>query len=357
MLLSEARKPTSHMTPGLYFSHPVCLEHDPSALSPEHPDTPERLIELERVLSEQDWLGWERRPAPQASIEQLELVHTRRHVDRIRDICAGGGGAIDPDTFVGEASFRAALHAAGGACAMTQALLGGQAQSGFCAVRPSGHHAESGQAMGFCLFNNVAVAAADAIARLGVERVFVLDWDVHHGNGTQEIFSSRPDVLFASLHQAGLYPGTGTLAECGTGAGEGYTINMPVPAGSQERLWLSLLDNVILPAAGAFEPQLVLVSAGYDAHELDPLADCSLRTETFPQMALRVLELARSAGAPLGVVMEGGYNKRVLAQCVSATLPALAGHGEMIAQGEGSAERVQEITERAIAAVSRHWPL
>ena len=181
------------MTPGLYFSHPVCLEHDPRAFSPEHPDTPERLIELERVLSERGWLGWERREARAAGeIEQLELAHTGRHVRAVRDLCAGGGGAIDPDTFVGEASFTAALHAAGGAFAMVQALLDGQAQTGFCAVRPSGHHAETGAAMGFCLFNNVAVAAAAAIAELGLERVFILDWDVHHGNGTQEIFSWPP---------------------------------------------------------------------------------------------------------------------------------------------------------------------
>ncbi len=345
------------MTPGLYFSHPVCLEHDPRAFSPEHPDTPERLFELERVLADRSWLGWERREAPAAQIEQLELAHTGRHVRAIRDLCARGGGAIDPDTFVGEASFRAALHAAGGAFAMAQALLDGQAESGFCAVRPSGHHAETGAAMGFCLFNNVAVAAAAAIAELGLERVFILDWDVHHGNGTQEIFSGRSDVLFASLHQAGLYPGTGSLIEAGTGAGEGYTINMPVPAGSQERLWLSLLDNVLLPAAAAFQPQLVLISAGFDAHEQDPLADCRLRTESFSQMALRARDLARSAGAPLGAVMEGGYNRRVLAECICEMLPALAGEGEPITEGEGSSERVAEMTERARAQVSRYWPV
>lgn len=292
--------------------------------SPAHPDTPERLISLERALAERDWLGWERREAPAASIEQLELVHSARHVRSIMDLCAAGGGAIDPDTFVGEPSFRAALHAAGGACEMTRALLAGDARVGFCAVRPSGHHAERDRAMGFCLFNNVAVAAASAIAERGLRRVFVLDWDVHHGNGTAEIFRERSDVLFASIHEQGLFPGTGPRADTGSGAGRGYTLNLPVPAGSREPLWLELLEGTILPAAVAFEPELVLVSAGFDAHVEDPLARCALQTSSFAEMGRRVREMASAADVPLGVVLEGGYNRDVLAECVCATLRALA---------------------------------
>jgi acetoin utilization deacetylase AcuC-like enzyme len=343
------------MTAALYFSHAACLEHDPRVHSPAHPDTPERLIALEGALSERDWLGWERREAPAAGEAQLELVHSARHVRAIAELCAAGGGAIDPDTFVGEASFRAALHAAGGACAMARALLAGEAGVGFCGVRPSGHHAEHGRAMGFCLFNNVAVAAAAAIAELGLRRVFVLDWDVHHGNGTAEIFRRRSDVLFASIHQAGLYPGTGPLEDSGSGAGEGFTINLPVPAGSQEPLWLALLEQVVLPAAVAFEPELVLVSAGFDAHAEDPLADCMLQTGSFVEMAVRVRDMARGAGIPLGLVLEGGYNRRVLADCVCSILPALAGEtpGRSAPQpppAPGS------LTARAAAQVGRHWP-
>ena len=315
------------MSPGLYFSHPACLEHDPRVHSPGHPDTPERLIELERVLAERDWLGWERRAAPAASTEMLELVHSARHVRSIMDLCATGGGAIDPDTFVGEPSFRAALHAVGGACEMTRALIAGEASVGFCAVRPSGHHAERDRAMGFCLFNNVAVAAASAIAEQGLRRVFVLDWDVHHGNGTAEIFRERADVLFASIHEQGLYPGTGSRGDTGSGAGEGYTLNCPVPAGSREPLWLEWLEGTILPAAVAFEPELVLVSAGFDAHVEDPLAHCELQTGSFVRMAMRVGELASVAGVPLGMVLEGGYDRGVLAECVCATLSALAASG------------------------------
>jgi acetoin utilization deacetylase AcuC-like enzyme len=344
------------VTQGLYYSHPACLEHDPRVHSPGHPDTPERLLALEAALAERDWLGWERRAAPAASEAQLELVHTAAHVRKIRELCERGGGAIDPDTFVGEPSYQSALHAAGGACEMTRDLLAGQAQVGFCGVRPSGHHAEADRAMGFCLFDNIAVAAAWAIAELGIARVFILDWDVHAGNGTAEIFRRRSDVLFASLHEEGLFPGTGPLGDAGSGEGEGYTINLPVPPGSEEELWLGLVEEVVLPAAAAFAPELILVSAGFDAHEQDPLANCRLQTGSFVQMAMLVREAARAAGAPLGVVLEGGYNRSVLAECVCATLPALAGEGEPrpAAAVPAGADR---ILARARDQVGRRWPL
>jgi acetoin utilization deacetylase AcuC-like enzyme len=345
------------VTPGLYFSHPACLEHDPRVYSPGHPDTPERLIALERALLERDWLGWERRAAPVAEEAQLELVHTARHVQGIRDLCASGGGAIDPDTFVGEPSYRAALHAAGGACAMVGDLLAGEDSVGFCGVRPSGHHAEAGRAMGFCLFNNIAVAAAMAIAELGLRRVFILDWDVHAGNGTAEIFRARSDVLFASIHEAGLFPGTGPIDDAGSGEGEGFTINLPVPPGSGEALWTALLRRVVLPAALAFEPELVLISAGFDAHVEDPLGHCCLQRSSFAEMSMLVRDTARSLGVPLGVVLEGGYNREVLAECVCATLPALAGEGRPSAPAAVPAGREAEVLERAVGEVGRHWSL
>jgi acetoin utilization deacetylase AcuC-like enzyme len=339
----------------LYFSHPACLEHDPRVHSPAHPDTPERLIALEGALRERDWLGWERREAPAVEVSQLELVHAPAHVRSISELCAAGGGAIDADTFVGAPSYRAALHAAGGACEMTRALLAGEAEVGFCGVRPSGHHAEAARAMGFCLFDNVAVAAAVAIAELGLRRVLILDWDVHHGNGTAEIFRTRDDVLFASIHQMPLYPGTGALEDVGSGAGEGYTINLPVPPGSREPLWLALLEQIVLPAAVAFAPELVLVSAGFDAHEADPLADCRLQTGSFVEMAVRVRDFADAAGAPLGVVLEGGYNREVLAECVCATLPALAGETPAALAPQPPAAD-GSLLAAAAARLRRHWP-
>jgi acetoin utilization deacetylase AcuC-like enzyme len=340
------------MSGGLYFDHPACLEHDPSARLAAHPDTPERLYAIEQALERREWLGWERRQAPPAGESELELVHSAAHVKAIRDLCASGGGAIDADTYVGETSYRAALHAVGGVCAMTRALMSREGEVGFCGVRPSGHHAEPSRAMGFCLFNNVAIAAELAIRELGAQRVFVLDWDVHHGNGTAETFRRRSDVLFASIHQAGIYPGTGALSDVGSGEGEGYTINLPVPAGSEEDLWLSLIEHVVLPAAVAFSPDLVLVSAGFDAHRNDPLAGVRLETSSFGEMACHVREMARGVGAPLGVVLEGGYQPQTLAACVVETLEALTGPEQ-----PRSAAPEALLTSRAAAQIGHYWPL
>jgi acetoin utilization deacetylase AcuC-like enzyme len=309
----------------LYFSHPACLEHDPREGLPGHPERPERLRAIEAALAARDWLGWERREAPAAAEEELQLVHPAAHVEAIRELCHSGGGSIDADTFAGRASWEAALRSAGAACAMTRSLVRGEAEVGFAVGRPPGHHAEPERAMGFCLFDNVAVAAALAIAELGVERVFVLDWDVHHGNGTAEIFRRRDDVLFASIHQGGIFPGSGARKDTGTGAGEGYTINRPVPAGSDESVWLPLLEDELLPAAAAFRPQLVLISAGFDAHRDDPLAECRLETASFGRMAEMVREAAVGWDAPVGAVLEGGYDLASLAGSVVATMAALGG--------------------------------
>jgi acetoin utilization deacetylase AcuC-like enzyme len=308
----------------LYFSHPACLEHDPGVGLPGHPERPERLRTIEAALAESGWLGWERREATVASVEELQLVHPREHVERIRELCAAGGGAIDVDTYAGEASWEAALRSAGAACEMTRTLLAGEAKAGFAAGRPPGHHAEPERAMGFCLFDNVAVAAALALAELGVERVFILDWDVHHGNGTAEIFRRRADVLFASVHQGGVFPGTGAREDTGSGPGEGFTINRPVPAGSDESVWLPLLEDELLPAAAAFEPELVLISAGFDAHRDDPLAECGLEASSFGRMAATVREAAAEWGALVGAVLEGGYDLDALAESVVATMAALS---------------------------------
>jgi len=309
----------------LFFSHPACLEHDPGVGVPGHPERPERLLAIEAALEERDWLGWERREAPAATEEELLLVHPREHVEGIRELCRAGGGPIDLDTYAGAASWEAALRSAGGACAMTRALLGGEAKVGFSAGRPPGHHAEPSRAMGFCLFDNIAVAAALAIAELGVERVFILDWDVHHGNGTAEIFCHRDDVLFAGIHQGGIFPGSGRREDTGSGPGEGYTINLPVPAGSEEDEWMELLEGKILPAAARFEPQLVLISAGFDAHREDPLAECRLEAGSFGRMAAAVRAAAEGWSAPVGAVLEGGYALPALAESVVATMSSLAG--------------------------------
>jgi acetoin utilization deacetylase AcuC-like enzyme len=336
----------------LYYSHPACLEHDPRVHMPAHPDTPERLQAIELALAASDWLGWERREAPAASASQLELIHSARLVRQIEQLSLDGGGEVDGDTFIGEPSYRAAGHAAGGACEMARALLAGESKLGFCGVRPSGHHAEPDRAMGFCLFNNVALAAELAIRELGLSRVFILDWDVHHGNGTAEAFRRRSDVLFASIHQAGIYPGSGPLGDVGSGPGEGFTINLPVPAGSEEELWLSLIEHIVVPAAFAFAPELVLVSAGFDAHRADPLAGCRLESASFAEMARHVRDLAERLDVPLGVVLEGGYEPAALAESVLETLGALAGE-----RPPAAAAPEALLTSRAAAQIAHYWPL
>jgi len=279
-------------------------------------------------------------------------VHTGELIDRIEKLSQAGGGAVDQDTFLSAGSFDAALHAAGGACAMVRALLAGEADTGFALLRPPGHHAERDRSMGFCLFNNVAVAAGLALGELGVKRVLILDWDVHHGNGTAEIFRGRSDVLYVSIHRDGFYPGTGPLTDAGSGAGLGYTINLPVDAGTEGEVWRSLLEHIALPAAGRFAPELVLISAGFDAHRDDPLGGCALQSEDFAQMACQVRALAERCNAPVGAVLEGGYEPHALAECVLATMRALA--------GAGRAESIAPdpiYTRRAAAHVGHFWEL
>jgi acetoin utilization deacetylase AcuC-like enzyme len=334
------------------LSHPSSLAHDPREGLPGHPENPERLRAIERALETRDWLGWERREAPRPTEEDLLRVHSAAQVERVRELCRSGGGIIDADTYAGAASYDAALHAAGAACEMTRLLLGGEADGGFCAVRPPGHHAEPERAMGFCLFDGIAAAAALAIAELGAKRVFILDWDVHHGNGTAEIFRERGDVLFASIHQGGIFPGSGALSDAGSGPGEGATLNLPVPAGSGEDVWLSLLTRVALPAARAFAPDLVLISAGFDAHRDDPLAECRLETSSFARMACHVRDAAREWGAPVGAVLEGGYDLLATADSVVATMAALGGEGEA-----GEVPREELLTPSAVTQAGRYWPL
>jgi acetoin utilization deacetylase AcuC-like enzyme len=336
----------------LLFEHPSSREHDPGEQLGFHPEAPTRIDAIDSALGAADWLQWERRLAPVATREELEGVHASKLVDGIERLAARGGGVLDADTAVSKGSWDAALHASGGACAMVRALVSDGARAGFALVRPPGHHAERGRAMGFCLFNNIAVAAQLAVGELGVSRVFILDWDVHHGNGTAEIFRQRDDVLYASIHRAPFYPGTGALEDAGSGAGLGFTINLPVGAGSEGDVWRSLLEHVVLPAASSFAPELVLISAGFDAHRADPLGGCRLETEDFAQMACRVRDFGARAGAPVGAVLEGGYEPRALAACVLATMRALG--------GEGHAESVVAdavCTPRGAASVGRYWEL
>ncbi len=309
---------------GLILTHPSSLAHDPGALIPGHPERPQRLRAIEQALTARSWLGCRRMQAPAATHAQLELVHSRELIAQIERLQRAGGGLIDPDTALSEGSLPAALHAAGGACELVRALLAGEAEFGFSLCRPPGHHAERARAMGFCLFNNIAIAAEHAIRELGCRRVAIIDWDVHHGNGTQEIFYERADVLYISIHRRPFYPGTGAAEEAGAGAGAGCTLNLPVPAGSDGCLWLDLIERRAIPAAEAFAPGLILISAGYDAHARDPLGGCLLESSDYAAMAKALRALGERTGAPIGAVLEGGYDLQALAESVPATLSALA---------------------------------
>ena len=289
-----------------------------------HPERADRIRAIEAALAARDQLGWEVREAPVATEEQLLRVHSRAHVEGVRGACSHSQ-ALDLDTPVVPESWDAALHAAGGACALVDALLSGDAPTGFAALRPPGHHAEPDRAMGFCLFSNVAIAARHALSAHGAERVLILDWDVHHGNGTQAAFYDSDEVLFVSLHRWPFYPGTGSAGENGSGAGEGFTLNLPQAAGSGAAEWLAAIDDAALPAARDYRPDLILISAGYDAHRDDPLGGCALTTRDFGDMARRVAGLAAELEVPVGAVLEGGYDLDALAASTIATMEGLSG--------------------------------
>jgi acetoin utilization deacetylase AcuC-like enzyme len=329
----------------LYIHHPSSLEHDTGG----HPENAARIPAIEDALTERDWLGFERVQATHVASERLHAVHPEEYVDRIARFCRRGGGMLDADTVASPGSFEAALHAAGAAVQAVDALVGGDAGVTFCGLRPPGHHAEPSRAMGFCLFNNVAVAAQHALDVHRLERVLVLDWDVHHGNGTNDIFYATDSVLYVSLHQSPLYPGTGALGDNGTEAGEGFTINLPVPPGSGHEDWLSLVQHVVTPIARSYRPRLLLVSAGFDAHRDDPLANCQLTEATYAAMTAELVALARELEAPLGFTLEGGYDLRALSSSVVSVLGASldGAEREQVAPGP--------LAERALSHYARWW--
>jgi acetoin utilization deacetylase AcuC-like enzyme len=303
----------------VYFSHPASLGHETGG----HPERAARITAIEDELERRSWLGFERRESPRVDRDLVELVHTAAHFARIERLSAAGGGMLGIDTVVSQGSFEAALRAAGGAVALVDALLDGTAASGFSAHRPPGHHATRERAMGFCLLNNVAIAARAALLREGVDRVLILDWDVHHGNGSNDIFHAADDVLYVSIHESPLYPGSGPLTDRGSGAGTGFTVNLPVGAGSGDGVFCSLVEHVVVDVVRDYAPQLVLVSAGYDAHAEDPLADCTVTEAGYAEMTATMRGVCEELGAPLGVVLEGGYGLGALARSVAATMEVL----------------------------------
>ena len=340
----------------VFLEHPSSLEHETGAHPGAHPERPARISAIEHELSERGWLGFERVSSPAVDREVLTGVHPESYVAGIEQISAQGGGALDWDTVTSAGSFEAALHAAGGAVRLVELLLDREAATGFSAHRPPGHHATSERAMGFCLFNNVAVAATFALRHRGLERVMIVDWDVHHGNGTNDIFHSSDEVLFVSIHQWPWYPGTGPASDVGSGAGQGFTVNLPVPPGTGDAGFRSLVDHVAVPLAREFSPQLLLISAGYDAHRADPLGECEVTEEGFAAMAGSLLRVCHELDIPLGCVLEGGYDLEALASSVAATMEALNGTGAAGSTADPGEPELSGLAEGARHRLHAWWP-
>ncbi len=292
-----------------------------------HPENSHRLQHAWDLLQRDGMLsGLIRMPAQPAPLDAVLRVHQAAYIERLQATALLGGGHLDADTYLNAHSYDAAMTAAGGLLQVIDAVLRGEADNGFALVRPPGHHALPDWGMGFCLLANVAIGARWAQDWHGVDRVLIVDFDVHHGNGTQEIFYRDPSVMFFSLHESPYYPGTGEAAETGDGPGEGTTINVPFPAYTGEEGYLAALDQILAPAAREFEPELILVSAGYDAHWMDPLADMRLSVASYARITQELMKLADElCRGRLVAVLEGGYNLDVLAHGILTTLRTLSG--------------------------------
>jgi acetoin utilization deacetylase AcuC-like enzyme len=303
----------------LFSTHAAYLEH---LAGPRHPERPERLQAvlsgIKRYASADSLIPLE--PIAATHVD-LERVHPRAYLDRIERISSSGGGRLDPDTYASPGTWRAATLAAGAGLTAADALRRGEGDAAFCAVRPPGHHANQTESMGFCLISNVAVLAA-SLADQG-ERVLILDYDAHHGNGTQDVFYHDPRVLFVSLHQWPLYPGTGRHTEVGSGAGEGFTMNVPLPPGTTGDVYLRAFDELIAPRVEAFAPTWLIISAGFDGHRFDPITELGLTSGDYIALTKRAM-----AWAPPGrriVMLEGGYDLDALAWCAAGVVGVLSG--------------------------------
>jgi len=314
------------MKAGLVYD-PIYLEHDTG----DHVENARRLIDAMSHLNE---TGIKQRliplPARPATQEELEMIHSPEYISHVRSKAENGGGWLDPDTVMSVKSYEAALYAAGGLMVAAEAVIRKEVDSAFALVRPPGHHATRDRAMGFCIFNNVAIAAEFALSKLNLNRVLIVDFDVHHGNGTQDAFYADSRVLYFSTHQYPFYPGTGRVNETGTGEGEGTTVDFPMAAGWGDEEYLRAFNEVLVPVARRFQPELILVSAGFDPHWADQLAMMRVTVTGFVQMAMILRELAAElCQGRLVFTLEGGYNLGVVASSVKAIFDMLLGKSEI----------------------------
>lgn len=340
------------MTPRtLLLTDPLFLKHEPGW---RHPESPARLQSILSVLARAPVEGTEVRQPRPATEAELASIHTPQLRKDLKGL-AGTEADIDPDTHMSKDTYDAAVLAAGAAVQAVEEVMSGRAGNAFALVRPPGHHAEPGRSMGFCFFNNAAIAA-EAARRQGAERVLVLDWDVHHGNGTQAAFWERRDVLYQSVHQYPYYPGTGAPHEVGAGEGKGFTVNCGIPGGATDADYAAIFQELFLPIAEAFQPQIILVSAGFDAHRDDPIGGMVLSERGFAAMGSAMKSLAESVcGGRLVLLLEGGYSLEGLSQSVHACVEVLAGRRDSFPSGMTTPD-----TRHALAssreALKSYWP-
>jgi acetoin utilization deacetylase AcuC-like enzyme len=302
------------------FLDPCFLDHRPAD---GHPEAPDRLSVFQRRFTPCD--GLRLLAARRAAVEEITSIHSRDHLERIAATAGRPFTRLTADTHASPGSFQAALAAAGAMVDAVSQVVRGELRNAFVLARPPGHHAETDRAMGYCLFNTVAIAAAFARRHLGIRRILVVDWDVHHGNGTQHIFETDPSVLFFSIHQHPLFPGSGAFTETGRGRGEGFSVNLPLAPGHGDADYLALFERLLHPLAGEFAPEVILVSAGFDAHRLDPLGRMQMSAEGFAALTRSLMQLAVSCcGGRLALCLEGGYHPQALAESIEAVLAALA---------------------------------
>ncbi len=344
---------------GLVYD-PVFLEHNTGS-------HPENAMRLKHILEALENYGIREKMADlapeEATVEQLARFHHRWYIERVAAVAENGGAYLDPDTYVSGRSYGAAVKAAGGVIKAIDQVLTDQVNSAFALVRPPGHHAMAGRGMGFCIFNNVVVGALHAKAEYGLERILIIDWDVHHGNGTAAAFDDDPTVLYFSTHQQGHYPGTGRITEVGTGPGEGYTINIPLIRGTGDSGFYYAFTQLLDPVARQYKPQLVIISAGFDAHYADPLGGLTLTSHGFAQIAEVVKNIARDTCSGRTVLaLEGGYNLKAISQAASAVINVFGEYGVQIDEPASPSADSGQPTMRipideAISIHRKYWKL
>lgn len=308
------------MTTGLVY-HSDYLKHDLKI----HPENANRLRSIVKVLEEKKLIGKLTNISPRkATIEELEYVHRIDYINKVNTLCREGEKLLDADTYISPSSFEVALLAAGGLLSAVDAVIEGKIENALALVRPPGHHAGPGKGMGFCLFNNVAIAARYGQKRYHLKKVLIVDWDVHHGNGTQDTFYEDSSVLYISFHQSPLYPGTGLLEERGRGKGKGYNMNFPLPSGSTGEDYLDIFHRILIPQVREFAPEIIFISAGFDGHKDDPLGGMNLTEEDFGKFTDLIRDTAKEVcQGRIVSALEGGYNLQALPRCVQAHLQSL----------------------------------